>query len=94
MGINDIREEIAVVDAEIVGLIKRRQSLAGKMAQEKVREGRPPVDPKQREQVIARAVDQAVLAGIDPVAIREIFTNLVMMSELKQKGCMGGGNLP
>lgn len=94
MGINEIREEIAMVDAEIVDLIRKRQSLAGKMAQEKVKAGRPPVDPKQREQVIARAVERAAEAGIDPTAIREIFTNLVVMSEQKQKGCMGDGNLP
>ncbi|MCQ1539084.1 chorismate mutase [Methanocalculus taiwanensis] len=94
MTIDEIREEIATVDTEIVDLIKKRQSLAGLMAHEKVRAGRPPVDPAQREQVIARAVDRAVEAGVDPAGVREIFLRLVQMSEDKQRGCMGDGNLP
>ncbi|GAA5261476.1 chorismate mutase [Methanocalculus sp. MC3] len=94
MTIDEIREEIATIDAGIVDLIKRRQSLAGMMAHEKVKAGRPPVDPAQREQVIARAVDRAVEAGIDPTGVREIFNRLVVMSEDKQRGCMGDGNLP
>jgi hypothetical protein len=44
--------------------------------------------------VIARAVDRAVEAGIDPTGVREIFNRLVLMSEEKQRGCMGDGNLP
>ncbi|MCP1715927.1 chorismate mutase [Methanocalculus alkaliphilus] len=94
MGITEIREEIARVDMEILELIRKRQSLAGMMAQEKIKAGRPPVDPDQRGQVIARAVDVAVEAGIDPSGIKEIFTRLVLMSEQKQSGCMGDGNLP
>ncbi|MCP1661514.1 MAG: chorismate mutase [Methanocalculus sp. MSAO_Arc1] len=94
MGIQEIRDEIEKIDAEIVELIKKRQSLAGKMAHEKVKAGRPPVDPDQRDQVIGRAVETAVELGIDPAGIREIFSHLVRMSEDKQRGCMGDGNLP
>ncbi|RQD81782.1 MAG: chorismate mutase [Methanocalculus sp. MSAO_Arc2] len=94
MGIHEIRNEIAQIDAEIVELIRKRQSLAGKIAHEKVKAGRPPVDPEQRDQVIGRAVETAVELGIDPAGVREIFTYLVRMSEDKQRGCMGDGNLP
>lgn len=94
MGIHEIRNEIAQIDSEIVELIRKRQSLAGKIAHEKVKAGRPPVDPEQRDQVIGRAVETAVELGIDPAGVREIFTYLVRMSEDKQRGCMGDGNLP
>lgn len=94
MKIEEIRRLIAEVDAKILELIAQRQELAGKLAVLKYREGQPIVDEKQRAIVMKAALDRAVELQINPQYIREIFRILIEMSEERQRGCSGEGNLP
>lgn len=94
MRIEEIRRLIAEVDGKILALIAERQELAGKLAVLKYREGQPIVDEKQRAIVMQSALDRAVELQINPQYVREIFKILIEMSEERQKGCSGEGNLP
>jgi chorismate mutase len=94
MRIENIRKEIDQVDAEIVRLIARRQELAGKIARLKFASGIPIHDPKRTKVIMEAIFNRAVEAKIDPVAVQNVFSILIAMSEERQKECQGDGNLP
>jgi chorismate mutase len=94
MSLASVREKIDEIDGKIIKLIAERQRLAGEMAHLKFREGIPIRDPEQRELVLERAFDRAVESMVDPVSVQKVFDLLVQMSEDRQQGCMGDGNLP
>jgi chorismate mutase / prephenate dehydrogenase len=61
-----LREEIAEVDREIIGLVERRLDLAGQVGLEKKILARPLRDPRAEEVVQARLVAEAAKRGISP----------------------------
>ncbi|TFG89483.1 MAG: chorismate mutase [Candidatus Atribacteria bacterium] len=94
MSIETMREEINKVDAHIIRLIAHRQELAGKIAQFKIHDGLPIRDMQRTTTVLEDAFNQAVESKIDPVAVQKIFEILISMSEERQRGLFGDGNLP
>ncbi len=94
MTIEEIRRSISEIDGRILELIAERQKLAAGLATLKYREGLPIVDEKQRMAVLHAAMDRAVELQINPLHVREIFSILIEMSEERQRGCTGEGNLP
>lgn len=61
-----LRNEIALIDREVIGLISRRTSLAEKIGQIKLSEGLPIKDPAIEAKVIARYRSYAENDGLDP----------------------------
>lgn len=94
MTLAEFRKEIDAIDSKIIGLIAKRQQIAGKIAREKAREGHSVHDPGRTREVLSHAFDQAVEQKINPVFVQEIFTILIEMSEERQHECFGEGNLP
>jgi chorismate mutase len=94
MSLDTVRAEISRVDTGIIRLIAERQKLAGKIAQIKVKKSLPIHDQERTEKVLDAVFDQAVESRIDPVAVQNIFKILIAMSEDRQRGCSGEGNLP
>jgi chorismate mutase len=94
MTIETIREEINQIDRQIIALIRQRQEQAGRLAVVKHREGLPIRDEKRRKEVLEEMFDLAVEQEVDPVGIQKIFELLIDMSEQRQRGCSGEGNLP
>jgi len=94
MSLTEERALIEEIDARIIDAIRDRQHIAARIARYKHHQGIPVEDPERRREVLDRAFDLAVEAKIDPVAVREIFSILVSMSEERQRECLGGGNLP
>ena len=94
MTLEDIRHEIDRIDREIVQLIAQRQELSVKLAVVKHREGIPIRDEERRQEVLQNAFDRAVEHQIDPVYVQQIMELLITMSEERQRGCSGEGNLP
>ena len=94
MSLDKVRAEISEVDARIIRLIAQRQQLAGKVAQIKIAEGMPIHDQDRTEKVLESVFEQAVESRIDPVAVQKIFEMLIAMSEERQRGYSGDGNLP
>jgi len=94
MTLETIREEITRVDAHIIRLIAQRQELAGKIAQVKIHGGLPIHDKQRTSRVLEDVFNLAVESKIDPVAVQKIFEILIAMSEDRQRGFSGEGNLP
>jgi len=94
MSLDTIRAEISRVDTEIIRLIAQRQKLAEKIARIKITKGIPIHDQDRTEKVLESVFGQAVESRIDPVAVQKIFEMLIAMSEDRQRGCSGDGNLP
>jgi chorismate mutase len=94
MTIETIRNEISQVDRQIISIIGRRQQLAAKLAVIKQRDGLPIRDEKRRKEVLEEIFNLAVEQQIDPVYVQKIFELLMDMSEQRQRGCSGEGNLP
>jgi chorismate mutase len=94
MSLDAVRAEISKVDTRIIRLIAERQKLAEKIARIKISEGMAIHDQDRTEKVLESAFEQAVESRIDPVAVQNIFKMLIAMSEDRQRGCSGEGNLP
>ncbi len=94
MTLESIRQEIDRIDREIVQLIAERQDCTAKLAVLKHREGIPIRDEERRREVLQSAFDRAVEYQIDPVSVQQIMEILIAMSEERQRGCSGEGNLP
>jgi len=94
MTLEQVRAEISKVDDGIIRLIVKRQELAKRVAEIKIREGISIHDGKRTAEVLESVFDQAVESRIDPVAVQKIFEILIAMSEERQKECSGDGNLP
>jgi chorismate mutase len=92
--LEELRDEVDGIDAEIVELIGRRQDCAGRIARLKYAGRQPVRDEARRRAVLDRAYDRAVERGVDATAVQQIFELLVAMSESRQRDCMGEGNLP
>ncbi len=84
MSLESVRAKITHVDDDIVRLIVQRQRLAVKIADIKVREGRPVRDEQRARKVIAAAGERAAQAHIDPEPVKKVFEILIAMSEESQ----------
>jgi chorismate mutase len=94
MSLDTVRAEISRVDTRIIRLIAERQKLAEKIARIKISEGMAIHDQDRTEKVLESVFDQAVESRIDPVSVQKIFEILIAMSEDRQRGFSGDGNLP
>jgi chorismate mutase len=94
MSLEKVRSEISGIDTGIIRLIARRQHLAEEVIRIKMQEGLPVHDEHRTRQVLDSVFNQATECKIDPVAVQEIFRILIGMSEDRQRGFSGEGNLP
>ena len=76
MSLEEIRAAIDAVDAELVRLLARRESL-GRRAAPLKRDAPAVRAPDRVEQVIAQARAQAVTAGADPEVVERIYRAMV-----------------
>jgi len=88
MTIEEIRAEITQIDEEIISLIARRQSLAGKIAEVKQERGIPVHDNQRKNDVLAYVMKLAKAHHIDPVPVKGIFETLIGMNEKAQRAAM------
>ncbi len=94
MSLEHVRAEISKVDSDIIRLIAKRQELAKKVAQIKIRDGIAIHDRKRTADILESVFNQAVESRIDPVYVQRIFEILIAMSEERQRDYSGDGNLP
>ena len=65
-----------------------------KLPKIKIHEGIPVHDEHRTAEVLESVFELAVEYKIDPVAVQKIFEILIAMSEDRQRGFSGEGNLP
>ena len=80
------REEIEVIDREIIGLLARRLTLGKRTGDLKRLAGLPILDPTREAAVIRRVTEEARETGLPAEPIREVFWQIVGMSRRAQEG--------
>ena len=93
--IEEVRSQVALIDAQIIELIARRTDLASQILQAKRADGFTQInDERQNKLVLDRAVDLATERNIDAGSVKRIFEILIAMNLEMQHGLSGEGNLP
>jgi chorismate mutase len=85
MSLDELREEIAAIDRELVELMAQRTYVAETIARVKAEEGLPTTDETQEERVRERARANADRFDLDPDAIREVFELLIELNKENQR---------
>ena len=85
MTLDELREEIADIDGEIVELIARRTYVADTIAQVKDERGLPTTDESQEERVMERAGTNAEQFDVDANLVKAIFRLLIELNKVEQR---------
>ena len=78
--LEDLREQIRLLDLELVALAARRVALAKRVGEIKHRQGISTVDYTQERAVLDRARSAAREQGLDPRVAEDLFTRLIQAS--------------
>jgi len=74
-----LRDELGALDAEIVGLLRRRADIARRVGRAKRAASLATLDPRREAQVVASAAKLARQAGLAEEAVRDIFWPIMAM---------------
>jgi len=85
MTLDELRDEIEEIDAEIVESIARRTYVVESVAQVKKKRGMEIHDPEREEEVLDRVAERAEALDIDPDDVREVFELLMDISKKEQR---------
>ena len=83
--LDDLREEIAEIDHDIVELIARRTYVAESIAAVKREQGLPTTDESQEDRVMERAGENADAFGVDANLVKAIFRLLIELNKVEQR---------
>ncbi len=89
MGLQENRNEIEIIDEQIIRLIYRRIGISKKIFESKKAEGKPISDPEREKKVLSQAMDLATELNLDTGAVKSIFETLITMSVNKQHELQG-----
>ncbi|MFB6085190.1 MAG: chorismate mutase [Halodesulfurarchaeum sp.] len=85
MSLDDLREEIRMIDHDIVELIARRTYVADTIAEVKAEEGLPTTDETQERAVMERAGENAEQFDVDANLVKAIFRLLIELNKVEQR---------
>ncbi|MFP4530566.1 MAG: chorismate mutase [Halodesulfurarchaeum sp.] len=85
MSLEDLREEIRMIDHDIVELIARRTYVADTIAEVKAEEGLPTTDETQEQAVMERAGENAEQFDVDANLVKAIFRLLIELNKVEQR---------
>ncbi|MDZ7687158.1 MAG: chorismate mutase [Halobacteriales archaeon] len=85
MSLEELREEIEDVDADIVESIARRTYVVESIAEVKKERGMEIHDPAREEKVLERVAERAEALDVDPDDVREVFELLMEISKKEQR---------
>ncbi|MFB6146967.1 MAG: chorismate mutase [Halobacteriaceae archaeon] len=85
MDLDELRDEIATIDRDIVDLIARRTYVAETIARVKAEKGLPTTDEEQEELVMERAGEYAERFDVDANLVKAIFRLLVELNKVEQR---------
>ncbi len=83
--LEELRDELAAIDEDLLRLIKRRQQTALAIGATKRAEGRATRDYAQESNVIRRAMDTANELGVDPAVAKALMMLLIRTSLAAQE---------
>ena len=82
--IEELREGIDALDAELLGILSRRLGLCREIGLLKKSSGMPVYQKARWEEVLSRAVSAAPQAGLDPDFVSEVFNTIHEYSKKEQ----------
>jgi chorismate mutase/prephenate dehydrogenase len=82
--IEELRDAIGRVDAELVGVLARRMALVREVGKVKAASGLPVLDPAREAAVVSRAAAMARDAGLPEDDVRMLFWQLMAISRRVQ----------
>ncbi|GAA0217990.1 hypothetical protein GCM10009000_036010 [Halobacterium noricense] len=85
MSLDELREEIADIDRELVELIARRTYVADTIAEVKERRDLPTTDETQEQAVMDRAGENAERFEVDANLVKAIFRLLIELNKVEQR---------
>jgi len=85
MDLDELREEIASIDRELVELIARRTYVADTIADVKDERGLPTTDEDQEQRVMDRAGENAQQFDVDANLVKAIFRLLIELNKVEQR---------
>ncbi|MFB6195551.1 MAG: chorismate mutase [Haloplanus sp.] len=85
MSLDELRDEIAEIDRELVELIARRTYVAGTVAEVKEERGLPTTDESQEARVMERAGEYAETFDVDANLVKAIFRLLIELNKVEQR---------
>jgi chorismate mutase len=85
MTLDELREEIEVIDREIVELIARRTYVADTVAEVKSKRDLPTTDESQETRVMNRAGANAEQFDVDANLVKAIFRLLIELNKVEQR---------
>ncbi|WP_026653204.1 prephenate dehydratase [Butyrivibrio proteoclasticus] len=83
MDLKELRQEIDVVDKQIVELFEKRMDIASQVADYKIENGKKVFDPEREQQKIA-SVKQLAHSDFNKVGVEELFSHLMSVSRKLQ----------
>lgn len=85
MSLDELREEIAEIDHDLVELIARRTYVADTIAEVKADRGLPTTDEDQEQRVMDRAGENAERFDVDANLVKAIFRLLIELNKVEQR---------
>jgi len=85
MNLQDLREELSLLDHQLIELVAKRQSLVGKIGRSKQSSGRATRDFEREKDVLDKARRQAVALHVDPNLAEVLMTALIRSSLTHQE---------
>ncbi|ADQ67476.1 chorismate mutase [Halogeometricum borinquense] len=85
MSLDELRDEIADIDRELVELIARRTYVADTVARVKDERDLPTTDESQEEVVMERAGENAERFDVDSNLVKAIFRLLIELNKVEQR---------
>jgi chorismate mutase, archaeal type len=85
LSLDELRDEIEEIDAEIVESIARRTYVVESIAEVKEERGMEIQDPEREQIVLERVAERAEALDVDPEDVREVFELLMDMSKKEQR---------
>lgn len=85
MSLDELRDEIEEIDAEIVESIARRTYVVESIARVKKERGMEIHDPDREEKVLDRVAERAEALDVDPDDVCEVFELLMDISKKEQR---------
>ncbi|MDR5657501.1 chorismate mutase [Halodesulfurarchaeum sp. HSR-GB] len=85
MSLDDLREEIRMIDHDIVELIARRTYVADTIADVKAEKGLPTTDESQEQAVMDRAGENAEKYDVESNLVKAIFRLLIELNKVEQR---------
>jgi chorismate mutase / prephenate dehydrogenase len=87
--LDDLRQEIDLIDRQVVALLARRQQMVAKVTAVKQQHDLPTYHPAREENLISNRRNQAAAAGLDADYIEEIYRAVLRHSRVDQLQTLG-----